>query len=119
MLAVLADTTVTGRDVAAVLASLGEPGRHFLCKARCERSERRRGVEASSGVRPGHPASLRPNPGKSPFVLELGVRRMRWTASGRAAVRHTDLEEGGCRLAVAVRIAFADVCGGVGARATK
>ena len=31
VLAVLANTTVTGRDVAAVLASLGEPRRHFLC----------------------------------------------------------------------------------------
>lgn len=30
VLAVLSDTTVTGRDVAAVLASLGEPCRHFL-----------------------------------------------------------------------------------------
>jgi hypothetical protein len=29
VLAVLADTTVTGRDVAAVLASLAEPGGHF------------------------------------------------------------------------------------------
>ena len=30
VLAVLAYTTVTGRDVAAVLASVGEPRRHFL-----------------------------------------------------------------------------------------
>ena len=30
VLAVLSNTTVTGRDVAAVLASLGEPRRHFL-----------------------------------------------------------------------------------------
>ena len=30
VLAVLAYTTVTGGDVAAVLASLGEPCRHFL-----------------------------------------------------------------------------------------
>ena len=30
VLAVLSNTTVTGRDVAAVLTSLGEPGRHFL-----------------------------------------------------------------------------------------
>lgn len=30
MLAVLSDTSVTGRDVAAVLASLGEPCWHFL-----------------------------------------------------------------------------------------
>jgi hypothetical protein len=30
VLAVLADTTVTGRDVAAVLARLAEVGRHFL-----------------------------------------------------------------------------------------
>ena len=30
VLAVLSNTTVTGRDVSAVLASLGEPGRHFL-----------------------------------------------------------------------------------------
>ncbi len=30
VLAVLAYTTVTGRYVAAVLASVGEPGRHFL-----------------------------------------------------------------------------------------
>ena len=32
VLAVLAYTTVTGGDVAAVLASLGEPCRHFLYK---------------------------------------------------------------------------------------
>lgn len=32
VLAVLANTTVTGGDVAAVLASLGEPCRHFLYK---------------------------------------------------------------------------------------
>ena len=31
VLSVLADTTLTGGDVAAVLASLGEPRRHFLC----------------------------------------------------------------------------------------
>lgn len=30
MLAVLSDTTVTGRDVAAMLAGLGEVCRHFL-----------------------------------------------------------------------------------------
>jgi hypothetical protein len=30
VLAVLSDTTVTGRDVAAVLASLAEAARHFL-----------------------------------------------------------------------------------------
>jgi hypothetical protein len=30
VLAVLPDTSVTGRYVAAVLASLGEVGRHFL-----------------------------------------------------------------------------------------
>ena len=34
VLAVLSDTTVTGRDVAAVLAGLREAGRHFLCEAR-------------------------------------------------------------------------------------
>ena len=32
VLAVLSNTTVTGRDVAAVLTSLGEPRRHFLCR---------------------------------------------------------------------------------------
>ena len=30
VLAVLSNTTMTGRDVAAVLASIGEPSRHFL-----------------------------------------------------------------------------------------
>jgi hypothetical protein len=30
MLAVLTNTSVTGRDVAAVLAGVAEPGRHFL-----------------------------------------------------------------------------------------
>ncbi len=34
MLAVLSYTTVTGRDMAAVLASLGEPRRHFLQRPR-------------------------------------------------------------------------------------
>ena len=34
VLAVLAYTTVTGRDVAAVLASVGEPRRHFLRRYR-------------------------------------------------------------------------------------
>ena len=31
MLAVLSNTSVTGRDVAAVLAGVAEPGRHFVC----------------------------------------------------------------------------------------
>jgi hypothetical protein len=31
MLTVLADTTVTGRDVSSVLSSVGEPGRHVGC----------------------------------------------------------------------------------------
>ena len=34
VLAVLSYTTVTGRDVAAVLASVGEPRRHFLRRRR-------------------------------------------------------------------------------------
>ena len=34
VLAVLSDTTVTGRDVAAVLAGLREAGRHFLNNAK-------------------------------------------------------------------------------------
>jgi hypothetical protein len=34
VLAVLANTTVTGGDVAAVLASLGEVCRHFLHKTK-------------------------------------------------------------------------------------
>ena len=34
VLAVLSYATVTGRDVAAVLASVGEPRRHFLRRRR-------------------------------------------------------------------------------------
>ena len=36
VLAVLADTTVTGRDMAAVLARVGETGRHGCLETRSE-----------------------------------------------------------------------------------
>ena len=44
VLAVLANTTVTGGDVAAVLASLGEVRRHFLDKTRSRISVKRLGA---------------------------------------------------------------------------
>ena len=51
VLAVLAYTTVTGRDVAAVLASLGEPSRHFLQDTTREMSE----IKNSPEVLKRHP----------------------------------------------------------------
>ena len=70
VLAVLANTTVTGRDVAAVLASLGEPRRHFLCAHKGPVSVSSHPV--SSGHPASHPSSdpaqIRPkrHPSKSP-----------------------------------------------------
>ena len=42
VLAVLANATVTGGDVAAVLASLGEPCRHFLFRMKGNKSRDQR-----------------------------------------------------------------------------
>ena len=64
VLAVLANTTVTGRDVAAVLTSLGEPRRHFLCRpdecnaTKKREKDRQRLIPSASSDRPKiHPAS--------------------------------------------------------------
>ena len=74
VLAVLAYTTVTGRDVAAVLASVGEPRRHFLHRTQ-------------SGQRLIHPKSIRapqdqstavvrPNASKTTSIGEHGSSRI-------------------------------------------
>ena len=47
VLAVLSNTTVTGRDVSTVLASLGEPRRHFLQRPRANQR-----LVSSSVIRP-------------------------------------------------------------------
>lgn len=55
MLAVLADTSVSGRDVAAVLASVGEPGRHFLCTGEVSES-----ILAHRARHPAVPPAIHP-----------------------------------------------------------
>ena len=57
MLAVLSYTTVTGRDVAAVLAGLREAGRHGVCR---ERNDQNQHPISVSTLHPGPPGPIQP-----------------------------------------------------------
>ena len=74
VLAVLAYTTVTGRDVAAVLASVGEPRRHFLHRTQsCQRLIHPKSIRAPQDQ---STAVVRPNASKTTSIGEHGSSKI-------------------------------------------
>ena len=96
VLAVLANTTVTGRDVAAVLASLGEPRRHFLSCAKEEEGSQRLVLPYVIQMpRDRSTAESDQNTIKIASVGELATRRMRRGQSCGEEGRRLTLREAG------------------------
>lgn len=73
MLAVLADTTVTGRDVSAVLAGVGETGRHGCLGARF--SARVPKPKTASSARPSNDPAHSSNPFRPISLLDHSYGR--------------------------------------------
>jgi hypothetical protein len=97
VLAVLADTSVTGRDVATVFTSVAEPGRHFLegatttARAGIEREQKKKTVcqplppRKRSKAHPDAARAIRPIQVRFPLKFGMYAADMQHKDSGTAS----------------------------------